>query len=305
MQETVLLFFQQHANLFWDAVFHFFSFLGEPPLYLLILGWILWNGDKKKGFAFCFVLMYSVLSNLILKIIFRHPRPFQTLAGVEGKRLSTAGGYSFPSGHTQNAATFYFCLSEYLKKVWLLPVVFFVVLMIAFSRLYLGVHWPQDVAFGFLLGILFPLLLFSRFSDIYENRRVRLLFLTVTATGAALLGAGFYAASFLLPQGFDLGDIHKFAMLTSGLACGYLCEYFYGDYSTEAPLKIKILRYVIGLIPIVLIYTGIKFLLPQWGWLDMIRYFAVGITAVGLIPWIGIKIKLFGSESGSRSQEMF
>lgn len=297
MQESVLLFFQQHANPFLDGLFHFFSFLGEPPLYLLILGWLLWNGDKKRSFAFCFVLMYSVLSNLFLKIIFRHPRPFQSLAEIEGKRLATAGGYSFPSGHTQNAATFYFSLAAYFGKALLLPFVFLIVTAIALSRLYLGVHWPQDVAFGFLLGVLFPFLLFHRFSRIYEDRRVRFLFLSVTAAAAALLGIGFYTASFFLPKDFDLGDIHKFAMLTSGLACGYLCEYLYGGYSTAGTMKMKILRYAVGLVPIALIYTGIKFLLPEWGWLDMVRYYAVGITAVGLIPWCGVKLKVFKPDS--------
>lgn len=293
MQESILLFFQRNASPFWDGLFHFFSFMGEPPLYLLILGWLIWNGDKKRSFAFCFVLMYSVLSNLLLKIIFRHPRPFQSLAEIEGKRLETAGGYSFPSGHTQNAATFYFSWAAYLGKAFLLPIVFLIVAAIALSRLYLGVHWPQDVAFGFLLGVLFPFLLFHRFSRIYEDRRVRFLFLTVTAGTSTLLGIGFYAASFFLSEGFDLGDIHKFSMLTSGLACGYLFEYFYGGYSTDGTVKTKILRYAVGLIPIALIYTGIKFLLPEWGWLDMIRYFAVGLTAVGLIPWCGVKLKLF------------
>lgn len=299
MQESILLFFQEYATPFWDGLFHFFSFLGEPPLYLLVLGWFLWNGDKKRGFAFCFVLMYSVLSNLLLKIVFRHPRPFQALEGVEGKRLATAGGYSFPSGHTQNAATFYFSAASYLRKAWLIPIVFVIVLMIALSRLYLGVHWPQDVAFGFLIGFLFPLLLFRRFVHIYEDRRVRFLFLTVTAVGAMLFGVGFYAASFFLPEGFDLGDIHKFALLTSGLACGYLCEYLYGGYSTTGTMKTKIVRYIIGLIPIALVYTGIRFLLPAWGWLDMIRYFLVGLIAVGLIPWCGVRLNIFQSDTDS------
>ena len=130
MQEKILLFLQEQANPFWDALFHFFSFLGEPLIYMLILSWLIWNGSKKKGFAFSFVLMFSVLVNLALKMIFRHPRPFQVVEGVDGKRLSTAGGYSFPSGHTQNAATFYFSLYARSGKIWILPIVSVIVLMI-------------------------------------------------------------------------------------------------------------------------------------------------------------------------------
>ena len=264
MQEKILLFLQEHANAFWDAVFHFFSFLGEPLVYMLILGWLIWNGSKKKGFAFSFVLMFSVLVNFALKMIFRHPRPFQVVEGVDGKRLSTAGGYSFPSGHTQNAATFYFSLFARSGKLWLLPVVTVVVLMIGLSRLYLGVHWPQDVAAGLILGILFPLLLFKPFCRIYEVKRHRLIFLTATAAGSFALGIGCYAASFFLPADFDWGDIHKFALMTTGLAVGYLSEAFFGEFSTDGAFKIKVLRYLLGLVPVAAVYLGIKFLLPDF-----------------------------------------
>ena len=275
MQEKILLFLQEQANPFWDALFHFFSFLGEPLIYMLILSWLIWNGSKKKGFAFSFVLMFSVL--------------------VDGKRLSTAGGYSFPSGHTQNAATFYFSLYARSGKIWILPIVSVIVLMIGLSRLYLGVHWPQDVAVGLILGILFPLLLFKPFCRIYEVKRHRLIFLAVTAVGSFVLGIGCYAASFFLPSDFDWGDIHKFTLMTTGLAVGYLAEMLFGEFSTDGTLKIKILRYLLGLIPVAAVYLGIKFLLPDFVWLDMVRYFLVGLTATGLVPQIGKKMKLFGA----------
>ncbi len=295
MQEKILLFLQEQANPFWDALFHFFSFLGEPLIYMLILSWLIWNGSKKKGFAFSFVLMFSVLVNLALKMIFRHPRPFQVVEGVDGKRLSTAGGYSFPSGHTQNAATFYFSLYARSGKIWILPIVSVIVLLIGLSRLYLGVHWPQDVAVGLILGILFPLLLFKPFCRIYEVKRHRLIFLAVTAVGSFVLGIGCYAASFFLPSDFDWGDIHKFTLMTTGLAVGYLAEMLFGEFSTDGTFKIKILRYLLGLIPVAAVYLGIKFLLPDFVWLDMVRYFLVGLTATGLVPQIGKKMKLFGA----------
>lgn len=293
MQESILYFFQNHSNSFLDGFFHSLSFLGEAPLYLAVLAWFMWNGDKSKGFAFSFSLMFSVLMNLVLKIIFRTPRPFMALEGVEGKRLATASGYSFPSGHTQNAATFYFSLYYTFRKKFLLPVVTLLVLLIACSRLYLGVHWPIDVFFGFIFGLLVPVLCFEPLRRLYESKKGRVIFLWVVF-GLSLAISGFFAAAhFFFPKGFDFGDIHKFSILTSGLALGYLWESFFGEVSTSGKLTSKFLRYGIGLVIVFGIYVGIKFLLPSWIILDMIRYFLLGFVAVGFYPWLGVKLKLF------------
>ena len=83
--------------------------------------------------------------------------------------------------------------------------------------------------------------------------------------------------------------------MTTGLAVGYLAEMLFGEFLTDGTLKIKILRYLLGLIPVAAVYLGIKFLLPDFVWLDMVRYFLVGLTATGLVPQIGKKMKLFGA----------
>lgn len=68
---------------------------------------IYWVIDKNMGEEFAFTLLISGLCNNILKGVFRFERPIGQ-EGIRTLRAHTATGYSFPSGHSQNAATLYF-----------------------------------------------------------------------------------------------------------------------------------------------------------------------------------------------------
>ena len=69
--------------------------------------------------------------------------------------MKGASGYSFPSGHSTSVSSFYCALIAYYRKHKLLCCVFaFMILVTMFSRMYVGVHTPQDVLIGGLLGIL-------------------------------------------------------------------------------------------------------------------------------------------------------
>lgn len=71
------------------------------------------------------------------------PRPFD-LGVVEPLRKHTATGYSFPSGHTQTATSFWSVWMIHLNKKYFYYVGSALVLLIRLSRIYLGVHWPMD-----------------------------------------------------------------------------------------------------------------------------------------------------------------
>ncbi len=106
-------------------------------------------------------LSFSALSSLslysILKYIFQRPRPMSSLHLIE------QGGFSFPSGHALTSLIFYgtflLLLHRYYgsknKGVWLASIFCTVyIFLIAFSRVYLGVHYPTDILGSWFLGIL-------------------------------------------------------------------------------------------------------------------------------------------------------
>jgi undecaprenyl-diphosphatase len=110
---------------------------------------------RVSAFNFAFVLIFGVILNLLIKEIFQRARPNYL-------PLAHESSYSFPSGHTMNSFIFYACIAYFIirntknKTVKLLTAIGFlaIVLLIGFSRIYLGVHYPSDVTAGYISGML-------------------------------------------------------------------------------------------------------------------------------------------------------
>ena len=121
--------------------------------------------DKKKGLLVLLNLIYVFIANQIVKLLFRRNRPIDDL------HLVNASGFSFPSGHSMVSMAFYGLLSyliyiniknKFLKTLVIIFTVIFI-LLIGFSRIYLGVHYFSDVIGGFLLAIVY-LMIFIHFN---------------------------------------------------------------------------------------------------------------------------------------------
>lgn len=125
-------------------------------LILLITVIVLCKKNRvKEATAITLNLIISTFTYVILKNIFQRERP------VTGNILVDEVGFSFPSGHTTNNVAFYFlaiylvCINVKNKKVRNISCVILAIIpiLIAFSRIYLRVHYPTDVIAGFCLGI--------------------------------------------------------------------------------------------------------------------------------------------------------
>lgn len=124
---------------------------------------------KPVGLPVACVTLLSTLLKSVLKAIFERPRPDEFLW------LINESGYSFPSGHALSGLVFYGLVIYYInlmmknKKAVKSITAFLVVLiiLIGFSRVYLGVHYPTDVLAGFCIGIVL-LFLFLLFKDRYD-----------------------------------------------------------------------------------------------------------------------------------------
>lgn len=114
----------------------------------------------KEATAITLNLIISTFTYVILKNIFQRERP------VTGNILIDEVGFSFPSGHTTNNVAFYFlaiylvCINVKNKKVRNISCVILAIIpiLIAFSRIYLRVHYPTDIIAGFCLGIVLVVL---------------------------------------------------------------------------------------------------------------------------------------------------
>lgn len=132
-------------------------------LVLVMVLLVIYIVNSKKDIRFAVWFGISALSggwlfNHLLKNFYQRPRPF-----VEGyiDNIVHASAYSFPSGHSMGSAVCYvliaYLFARYEKNKFVKFLIYFIAVLssviIAFSRVYLGVHYPSDVVAGFMMGI--------------------------------------------------------------------------------------------------------------------------------------------------------
>ena len=160
MDIDILLALQDFRNNIGAPLVDFFSkmtFLGELNSAIIIMAVVYWCCSKSFGSYLLMGWSGNRLTNGVLKITVCAYRPWIRDSRIipYGNSISTATGYSFPSGHTMNAATVFGGVTVRKDVPRIIRVVLFVfVVLVGFSRNYLGVHTPQDVLIGMAVGML-------------------------------------------------------------------------------------------------------------------------------------------------------
>lgn len=148
------------------------SAFGEEMLLVAVMGFLYWGLNKEFGkYIGVNVLMVNIWNPMIKNVVLRL-RPYMVAkdAGYAIEPLRpvdsskdvmdiAAQGYSFPSGHSSNAVTLYGSLAAHERKrrvLWVLAIA--LPLLVGFSRVFVGVHYPTDVLGGWVLGVLVVLL---------------------------------------------------------------------------------------------------------------------------------------------------
>ncbi|HNZ95096.1 MAG TPA: phosphatase PAP2 family protein [Sphaerochaeta sp.] len=298
MQASILRFLHRIATPFLDLLANGASFFGEETFVIAIVLLVFWNINKQKGFALYMNVLTSVLIMGILKAVVRAPRPFVVLEEIAGKRMETATGYSFPSGHTTTAASFYTSIALLLKKRICSIIAAIMIVLVGVSRLYLGVHWPNDVFAGLLIGVSISFLLYRWSLQLFEDR-VRLVRFSIRygliATFVSLILSVLLNMELVDPVAFN--DLMKTLALAGAGLLGFGFEEQIVRYRVEASLTKKILRYLLGMGVVIAIIAS-KALFPPsiYAISSFIRYSLVGIWATVLFPITGKSLHLFDDE---------
>jgi len=300
------------------APMRFFSYFGNEEFFMLVLPLIYWSVDSALGLRVGFILLTSNLFNNIGKLIFASPRPYWVSSHVRAL-WSTEISFGIPSGHAQNAASVWGMFATYSKRTWIWVVSLTVIFFVGFSRIFLGVHFPHDVIFGWLLGAVI-LWAFMRFwepvgawvgkktlrQQIWIAFIVSLIFI-VLGFGASTLRSGYQIPetwiSNSLLAGTELPDpVNPNSTFTSagtlfGLAAGAAWIMSMGGYQASGPAEKRAIRYVIGLIGILIFYLGLGSIFPRgdgfiFYLLRYIRYALLGWWVSGGAPWVFVRLKL-------------
>ncbi len=258
------LFLQSISSPFWDFVFITISNLITDIPLVITLCVIYWCINKEKGIKIGFILLNGMQFNFIIKDIFKVERPYVKNSKIINKDIEYGYGYSFPSNHSQISSSFLFSFARYfsISKVFIPSLI--LVLMICFSRVYLGVHSILDVSVGFILGITFVKVLGNIIDKIIESKKYYLAFLFL------ILGIiGMFV--------FKNEDSFKITSIYFGFLTGFLIENKYIDYKIPQKTKYKVINFIIGISGIALIYIFSP---------DILKYFLIGLWVTLPAPWL-------------------
>lgn len=253
-------------NPVFDFFFETVTHLGEETLFLVISIVFFWCVNKREGYYILISGLFGTLINQALKLIFRIPRPWviDPEFTVVGDAKLEATGYSFPSGHTQNITTTFGAIAAYnRKKRWVIIISAAVILTVAFSRMYLGVHTPLDVGVSLFIGLLMVLLLRPLFSS-EERFNKAFPFIVIAAVAMSVA----YTVYVLIVSGdptldsenLTSGMKNAFTLLgcTVGLVLVYFIDARLIKFDTGATWYAQIIKAVLGFAIILGIKEGLR-----------------------------------------------
>lgn len=255
-----LRFLESIRTPFFDSIFSVITEIGGETV-LLVLGFaFFWCSDKKQGYFTLLCGLFGTVINQGLKLICRVPRPWvldEKFTIVESAR-EAATGYSFPSGHTQNVAgTFGSLAVGQRKHRWVLITSVAIIVLVAFSRMYLGVHTPADVLTSLAIALGLILLLRPVFTSDENFKR----FMPYIVVIGYVLTVALLLYVFLLnTEGVDaanLASARKNACTLHGAVMGLVAVFFleklFGDFDTRAKWYVQVIKMVGGFAIVLLI----------------------------------------------------
>ena len=288
----LLYVFEKIRNPILDAFFTAVTLLGDEAAFIVMILVLFWCIDKRAGYYLSAVGFCGAILNLGLKMTFRVPRPWvldPDFTIVESAR-EAATGYSFPSGHTQNAVGIYLATAMSQKRRWATVLGAFAIVCVPISRMYLGVHTPWDVGTSFVLAIALALVLYPLFR---RTENGGLAALAVLLTPAIVCGAAcmlyFALALFPADAAAELAHSNENVFKMTGAAAAMLLtaviDTKYLHFDTRAPWYAQILKAVLGLAVVMGLKAALKPVLTAFLPLnaaDFIRYFLI-VVAAGIV----------------------
>lgn len=286
---------QEMRTPFWDTLMALFTRMGEETIFMVVAIIVFWCISKRSGYYLLTVGFLGTVANQFLKLLFRIPRPWvldPQFEIVESAR-EAASGYSFPSGHTQNVVGTFGGIARLSRKRWVQVCCIVLILLVSFSRMYLGVHTPWDVGVSLLLGtvLVFAIYPLIQSTEEHPQRMLWLLGGMVVCSGLYL----FFTYTFPFPVDVDMVNLHsgisngwKLLGATVGMLLACWLDQKYIHFETKAVWWVQILKVLVGLVLLLVIKSGLKVpllvLCGHAGIAGAIRYSLVVLFAGALWP---------------------
>lgn len=296
----------------------FFTFLGNEEFYLLVAPAVFWCFNPAVGLRLGISLMLSGGVYSALKLALHGPRPYWIDPNVQP--LSSEASFGIPSGHAQNAVIFWGQLARSLRRNWAWVLAILLMALIGLSRLYIGVHFPSDVAAGWLVGILLLWLIvrletpflhwfreFPTTTQVTIALGASLVLILLSALARLALGDWQVPAEWIelagrVPEAKPINPLALSGAVTAaavlfGMACGAILLERAGWLDVRGSAWQRLARYLLGLAGVVILWTGLDLIFPSGETLialvfRFIRYASIGLWISYLAPLLFFRLKL-------------
>ncbi|MFN2237245.1 MAG: phosphatase PAP2 family protein [Anaerolineales bacterium] len=296
-----------------DTIMEFFTFLGKIEFYMLFITFLYWIIDPSLGFRVFMVLLSTDIIATSFKQLLHQPRPYW-ISDVQHLGAEETS-YGIPSSHASDSLAVWGYLAYQVKKGWMWVASIAIILLISFSRLYLGVHFPHDLIAGWLIGLV-VLLLFAKFEkqvSTYLHKQspsfqigfgfvISILFIIVGIIVRLIISGTSDPESWAhyASEARSMTFYFTLAGALFGAVAGYVMMKSRASFQVKGSWTLKLGRYLIGIIGVVIAMFGLDFLFSLiasdesiLGYiLRYIRYGATTFWALFGAPWLFLKLKL-------------
>lgn len=282
---------------FWNGVMSAVTQLGGEVIFIVAAVVVFWCVSKWEGYYLMTIAFCGTVLNQFLKLICRVPRPWvrdPNFTIVESARAE-ATGYSFPSGHTQNAIGLFGGMARWGGRRWVRLGLTALALIIAFSRMYLGVHTPADVGVSLVLAAALVLGLYPLMRRAQEKPRymgyVLAAMLVVSGTFVVFVETcGFPADMDAENLASGIGNAWKMLGAVAGMTLAWLLDRRYIHFETQAVWWVQVIKVAVGMALLLAIKSGLKApllaLLGHEGLAGGVRYFLLVLVAGAVWPLV-------------------
>ena len=272
---------------FWNGVMSAVTQLGGEVIFIVAAVVVFWCVSKWEGYYLMTIAFCGTVLNQFLKLICRVPRPWvrdPNFTIVESARAE-ATGYSFPSGHTQNAIGLFGGMARWGGRRWVRLGLTTLALVIAFSRMYLGVHTPADVGVSLVLAAALVLGLYPLMRRAQEKPRYMgyVLAAMLVVSGAFVVfveTCGFPADMDAENLASGIGNAWKMLGAVAGMTLAWL----------QAVWWVQVIKVAVGMALLLAIKSGLKApllaLLGHEGLAGGVRYFLLVLVAGAVWPLV-------------------
>lgn len=248
------------------------SIISHKTFYFLVIPFIYWCVHKQIGFALLYLQVSSMYINEVLKETIMLERPF----------YSKENGFSFPSGHTQAATTFWGYLIPIVSKRIFTIIAIMMIVIVSFSRLYVGAHWPIDVIGAIFIATFLIYMTLRTFDWIGSMPDFIKLILSIGLPIAFLI----FSPENAWYSGFLLG---------AGI--GYLLEQIKNRMEISRHVSKKLLAYFIGMLGVFAIVSMEK-MLPNSFIFELLLSGGLGLWITYIAPILFVNLSIYERKGG-------